>query len=198
MPKKNNTDEKNQKSKSKRDLFKKGELGYVVGIILVFLVIAGGVGGGFVLHLSNTSPEFCGSCHVMEKNVNSYLTSNHMDNVHFQAGVQCKDCHDYPVSAEIASGFNFLVGNYSVGPDGELIKVKYDDQMCLDCHISYPFMARATEYLMRNPHNNHNGELPCQTCHLSHDSQIDFCSGCHENGGQRMIETASTYREVTN
>ena len=132
----------------------------------------------------------------MDENVNSYLTSNHLDNVHLQAGVQCKDCHDYPVSAEISSGVNFLMGNYNVGPDGKLLKVQYDDQMCLDCHISYAFMGRATDYLFRNPHNNHNGELECRACHMSHEAQIDFCSSCHSNGGQRMIEDKTTDRGV--
>jgi len=194
--KKQDKEETKKEVKPKRNLFKKGEVGFVVGITLIFLVIAGGAGGGYLLHLSNTSPAFCGTCHVMDKNVSSYMNSNHLDNVHFQAGVQCKDCHDYPVSAEIDSGVNFLVGNYSVGPDGELLKVEYDDQMCLDCHISYPFMARATDYLFRNPHNNHNGELECRTCHMSHEAQIDFCSSCHTNGGQRMIEDEATERGV--
>jgi hypothetical protein len=29
--------------------------------------------------------------------------------------------------------------------------------------------------------------MPCNTCHISHGQQIDFCSQCHDNGGQRMI-----------
>ncbi len=194
--KKQDKEETKKEVKPKRNLFKKGEVGFVALIILIFLVIAGGASGGYLLHLSNTSPEFCSTCHVMDRNVSSYMTSNHLDNVHFQAGVQCKDCHDYPVSAEIASGVNFLVGNYSVGPDGELLKVEYDDQMCLDCHISVEFMARATDFLARNPHDNHNDDLNCRTCHMSHEAQIDFCSSCHTNGGQRMIEDEATERGV--
>ncbi len=194
--KKQDNETKENEGKLNQNLFKKGESGFVVGIILIFVFIAVGTSGGYLLHLSNTSPEFCGTCHIMDENVNSYLTSNHMDNVHFQAGVQCKDCHDYPVSAEISSGVNFLLGNYNVGPNGKLIKVQYDDQMCLDCHISYAFMARATDYLHRNPHFNHNGELECRTCHMSHEAQIDFCSSCHNNGGQRMIEDEPTERGV--
>jgi hypothetical protein len=194
--KKNKTEEKNQNPKPKRNLFKKGEVGFVVVIILIFLVIVGGAGGGYLLHLSNTSPEFCSTCHVMDKNVNSYLTSNHLDNVHYQAGVQCKGCHDYSVSAEVASGVNFLMGNYRVDPNGDLLKVEYDDQMCLDCHISDAFLAKATDYLFRNPHNNHNEDLQCRSCHMSHEAQIDFCSGCHTNGGQRMIEDEPTDRGV--
>ncbi|MAT41915.1 MAG: hypothetical protein CL609_06210 [Anaerolineaceae bacterium] len=189
-PKKNN-------GKLKQNLFKKVKISFGVGIILIFLVVAASASGGYLLHLSNTSPEFCGSCHLMDENVNSYLTSNHLDNVHFQAGVECKECHDYSVGAEISSGVNFLLGNYSVSPNGELLKVQYDDQMCLDCHISYEFMGRATDYLFRNPHNNHNGELECRACHMSHEEQIDFCSSCHSNGGQRMIEDETTEREIT-
>ena len=28
----------------------------------------------------------------------------------------------------------------------------------------------------------------CLQCHISHGEQVDYCSSCHENGGQRMIE----------
>lgn len=158
----------------------------IVGIVAIVLVVAGAGTGGYLIHLSNTSPEFCATCHVMDKNVTSYLTSNDMDNIHSQAGVQCKECHDYPVSAEIASGIRYVTGNYTVGTDGELLPVEYDDDMCLQCHISYEHLAASTDFLHRNPHDSHNGQLECKTCHVSHGDQIDYCGTCHDNGGQRM------------
>lgn len=160
----------------------------VVGIAAIVLaIVAVGTGtGGYLVHLSNTSPEFCASCHVMQKNVTSYLSSNDLDHVHAQANVQCKECHDYSVPAEITSGVRYITGNYTVGADGELLPVAYSDEMCLKCHISDDFLANATDFLHRNPHKSHNGELACKTCHVSHGDQINYCGSCHDNGGQRM------------
>jgi hypothetical protein len=162
-------------------------------IAIVVLAVLG-LGGVAVIHQSDTNPNFCGLCHIMQPNVTSYLSSNHLDAVHQQAGVQCKDCHDYPVTAEVASGVKFILGNYAVTPQGELLKRKYDDQMCLKCHVSNDHQAIATDYLPRNPHNSHWGVLPCNSCHFSHVAQFDYCSQCHENGGQRMIENPAAPR----
>jgi cytochrome c nitrite reductase small subunit len=159
----------------------------IVGIIALVLVIAGGAAGAYMIHLSNTSPEFCATCHVMKPNVDSYLNSNNLDNIHDQANVECKECHDYPVTAEISSGIKFLVGNYTVGKDGKLLPVTYSNEICLKCHISYEHIAQETAYIDKNPHKSHQGELPCKTCHVSHGEQIDYCSSCHNNGEQKMV-----------
>ena len=168
---------------------KKKRLGVwaILGIIAGVLVVVGGAGGGYLIHLSNTSPQFCATCHIMDYNVTSYLTSNDLDNVHFQAGVQCKECHDYPVPAEIRSGVKFILGDYTVDDEGKLIPVTYGNDMCFQCHISYDHMADSTDYLTHNPHNSHNGELPCKTCHVSHGDQVDYCSQCHTNTNQRIL-----------
>lgn len=171
--------------------------GIVVVVVIVFLGVGITTGGGLI-YLSNTSPEFCGSCHIMQKNVKSYLTSNHMDHVHAQANVQCKECHDYPIPAEIYSGISYAIGNYTVDSKGELLQVSYSDDMCLKCHISDEYLAAATDFLHRNPHKNHNGKLECRACHISHGEQINYCGTCHDNGGQRMtgevIERRGTLR----
>ena len=159
----------------------------IVGIIVLVLLVGGGAAGGYIIHLSNTSPEFCQVCHIIEPNVTSYLTSNNLDNIHYQAGVQCKECHDYPLDAEIIGGIKFLVGDYSVDNEGKLLPVTYEDDMCLQCHISKEHVAQLTDFLYRNPHKYHNGYPTCKTCHVSHGEQIDFCSQCHDNGKQRMI-----------
>jgi len=172
----------------------------IVGIAVVILAITlvGTGTGGYLVHLSNTSPEFCASCHIMEKNVNSYLSSNDMDNIHAQANVQCKDCHDYSIPAEISSGIRYITGDYSVNSKGELLPVSYSDDMCLKCHISDEYMAKATDFLHRNPHKSHNGQLDCKVCHISHGDQINYCGTCHDNGGQRItgeeIERLTTLR----
>ena len=172
----------------------KKQIWTIVGVVVLILVIAGVGTSGYLIHLSNTSPEFCATCHIMQRNVTSYLTSNDMDHVHAQANVQCKDCHDYPLEAEITSGVKYVIGDYTVGDDGELVPVTYSNDMCLKCHISYEHMAVSTDFLYRNPHKNHNGELECKTCHVSHGDQIDYCSTCHDNGGQRMVGGEITSR----
>ena len=160
----------------------------IIGIIAIVLIAVGGTGGGYALHLSNTDPEFCASCHPMENNVRTYLSSNYLANIHYQAGVTCKDCHSYPVSAEVTSGINYFLGNYSVLPNGDLAPVKFSNEMCLKCHISYAHLAVLTDYLAANPHQSHYGDLPCSTCHVSHGPQIDYCGECHQNTEQRMLD----------
>lgn len=184
----NNISEEEKKIKKEKKIKNNKKLGAVaiIGIIVAALVVVSGAGGGYLVHLSNTSPDFCATCHIMQPNVTSYLTSTNMDNIHEQANVECKGCHDYPLKAEITSGIKYLTGNYSVEADGSLSPVSYTDTMCLECHISYDYVAQQTDFLIRNPHDNHNGRLSCSTCHLSHSEQIDYCSECHDNGGHRM------------
>jgi len=159
-------------------------IGANIAVLVIAVLFAS---GSYVVHLSNTSAQFCGACHVMQPNVTSFLTSTNLDHVHQQAGVQCKDCHDYPLSAEIKSGINFLTGNYTVDKSGNLQAVKFSDALCTKCHISAQHVATLTDFLAKNPHDSHNGQLPCNTCHVSHGKQIDYCGQCHDNGGQRLV-----------
>jgi nitrate/TMAO reductase-like tetraheme cytochrome c subunit len=141
---------------------------------------------GFSFHIYiKTNPGFCSTCHNMASHVTSYLTSNHMDNVHAQAGVMCKDCHsDFTVLDETQSLVKYVTGDYKK----VFTKRKYGDDMCLQCHISMEHLAMQTSYLVRNPHASHWPDLKCVTCHISHGNQVNYCAQCHENGGQRMIE----------
>lgn len=182
-PEPENKEDVIKKAKSK----KKMGVWAIIGIVVLALVVVGGAAGGYMIHLSNTSPQFCATCHIMEPNVTSYLTSSDLDNVHYQANVACKECHDYPVSAEISSGVKFLLGNYTVDEEGKLLPVTYGDDLCFKCHINYDHVAAKTDFLAKNPHMSHNGQLPCKTCHVSHGEQIDYCSTCHDNGKQRMV-----------
>lgn len=150
-----------------------------VGIIVVMAVVFGTMG---MVHLSDTSPEFCASCHNMERHVDSYLNSDNLDAVHARANVMCKDCHDYPLPAEIESGIKYITGNY----DESMPRRKFSQDMCTDCHISIQYQANKTDHLEKNPHASHWPDLQCTNCHISHGEQIDYCSQCHDNGGQRM------------
>jgi hypothetical protein len=150
-------------------------------VILLVIVIAI-AGSGAALYASDTNPEFCAVCHNMQGHVDSYLNSNHMDNVHAQANVGCKDCHDYPIPAEVESLVRYVTGAY----DKNMPRRKFDQEMCLKCHISLEYQANRTDFLVRNPHLSHWPDVPCGTCHISHGEQVDYCGQCHDNGGQRM------------
>ncbi|MDR3575933.1 MAG: cytochrome c3 family protein [Anaerolineaceae bacterium] len=176
--------------KKKPDWLKISIIADIVVVALIAIVLA----GVEVEHQSNTNPKFCALCHVMQYNVNSYLTGNNLDHVHALAGVQCKDCHNYPISSEVSSGIKYITGNYTTTSAGSLPQMKFDDAMCTKCHISEQHVAQLTDFLTRNPHDSHFGPLPCSTCHISHGQQVDYCATCHDNGGQRMIGAPITPR----
>lgn len=158
---------------------------FTLVLLLVFIVLVIGISGFSFHSYTKTNPSFCASCHNMESHVTSYLTSNHLDNVHSQANVMCKDCHsNYTVFDETKSLFTYISGDY----DEIFTKRKFDSEMCLQCHISMEYQAEQTVYLARNPHDSHYPELQCTTCHAAHSNQVDYCSQCHDNGEQRMIE----------
>jgi cytochrome c nitrite reductase small subunit len=171
------------KAKKKPNWFK---ISIIANIVIVALIAVAAASMG-IIYQSDTNPNFCGTCHIMDRNVTSYLTSVNLDHVHAEAGVECKECHDYPVSAEISSGFKFIIHDYKTDEEGMLAKRKFGDDMCLQCHISNDFVATQTDFLARNPHRSHFGALACNTCHVGHGEQIDYCSTCHDNGGQRMV-----------
>jgi nitrate/TMAO reductase-like tetraheme cytochrome c subunit len=163
-----------------------GKIGIITSIVLI-AGIAFSLAGMVVINQSDTNPNFCATCHIMQTNVTSYLTSVNLDHVHEQAGVECKECHNYPLSAEISSGIKFVTGNYAKDENGNVKARKYGDELCTKCHISLDHVATLTDFLFRNPHASHFPDLACSTCHVAHGTQIDYCSTCHSNGGQRMI-----------
>lgn len=164
-----------------------------IALVVILLVNIGVVAAFALDHQARINPQFCATCHNMETHVDSYLNGTHLDNVHRQANVGCKDCHsDYAVKDELASVWSYVTGDY----EKIFSKRKFDEQMCLNCHISLDYQATQTDFLSRNPHQSHWPDLRCGSCHLAHEEQVDYCSRCHENGGQRMtgdpIETRSS------
>ena len=163
----------------------------LIALILVLVLNFSVAAGWAVDHESRTNPEFCSNCHIMNRYVQTYQAENYMASIHREANVGCKDCHsNYSIGDELTSGFNYLTGNY----DEVLIPRKFDDEMCTQCHISLEYHAARTDFLTRNPHMSHWPELRCTNCHISHDDQVNYCSRCHENGGQRMTGEPITPR----
>ncbi len=125
----------------------------------------------------------------MQANVESYLTSNHLDHGHAEAGVMCKDCHsDYGIRDEIQSVLNFVTGNYMSNADGSFPKRDFEDGICTQCHGDMIGVVLSTDVLCYNPHNRRMGTFICDSRHVSHGPRSDNCNGCHTNGGRCMIE----------
>jgi hypothetical protein len=155
-------------------------------VAIVVLVVLG-LGGMEIIHQSDTNPSFCASCHIMESHVDSYLNGSNLDHIHAQAGVQCKDCHDFPLSEEIRAGIAFFTSDYEVDEEGELVQRDFGDEICTQCHVSLENVKRQTDFLYYNPHDTNMGVFTCNTCHISHGEQIDYCNECHYADSQRMV-----------
>ncbi len=51
---------------------------------------------------------------------------------------------------------------------------------CLTCHGgSYGRLAADTVNDQPNPHQSHQGELACSSCHHVHKASVTMCSSCH-------------------
>jgi cytochrome c nitrite reductase small subunit len=152
----------------------------IIANIVLVVIIAVGVASVAVINQSNTNPQFCATCHLMKQYVDSYTSSTNLDHLHAQATIQCKQCHDYPLSSEISSGIKFVTGNYYVPLGFDKLATK---EFCLKCHGSYTKIAELTANYDpdsgRNPHQSHNGELDCFNCHKSHGQSQLYCSQCH-------------------
>lgn len=156
----------------------------VIVLVLVLSLNLAVIAALSVDHYSRTSARFCASCHIMKPYADSYQASDHMDSIHRQAHVGCRDCHaGYTVLDELESVWRY----YGWGDDQELLGRRvFDQAMCTRCHISMQYHAARTDFLVRNPHLSHWPDLVCGDCHPAHADQIDYCSYCHDNGGQRM------------
>jgi hypothetical protein len=51
---------------------------------------------------------------------------------------------------------------------------------CLTCHGgTYQKLAASTAKDTPNPHESHQGEIPCSACHHVHKSSQLICNNCH-------------------
>jgi hypothetical protein len=111
--------------------------------------------------------------------VESYYTSQHTDNLHYQAHVVCKDCHVVGVGEALREVWAYVTGDYSnpLVPERRVQK-----ETCLYCHRSYEALIQSTEHLARNPHAGHWPDMECDLCHKAHQPSVDYCGRCHESG----------------
>lgn len=63
----------------------------------------------------------------------------------------------------------------------EINKDEKGREACVACHGYYPEMIKRTEKPGEevNPHDQHDGELPCTECHKGHKPGVNYCEECH-------------------
>lgn len=147
---------------------------------LALVVLAG------AMEVSST-PEFCGSCHVMKPYYESWKSSTHNR-------VACVDCHIPPgITAELRKKYEavsmvvrYFTGTYGTNPWAEI-----DDAACLRCHERRLIEGREMFSDVHFDHRPHLTEmrrgkkLRCTSCHsqLVQGSHITVtastCILCH-------------------
>lgn len=91
-------------------------------------------------------------------------TPQYLADRHVARGVQCAACHGQDA------------------PKAALPEDKDRHEPCVACHGFYDKVAQRTvpkNPEEMNPHSQHDGNLPCTTCHKGHQPGKNYCAGCH-------------------
>lgn len=146
-------------------------------IILIALVVIG-VGGTSAVVKASDNPQFCTLCHNMQPMYDSYHDSNLLANSHAKAEVKCHDCHESSLSIQTEEGIKYITGNY----ESPMKTREFPKEMCLKCHNYNDVKAKTVfpEDNGSNPHDSHNGDLECYTCHKMHEPSKALCMDCHQ------------------
>jgi nitrate/TMAO reductase-like tetraheme cytochrome c subunit len=158
---------------------------FVLAIVVAFGLVAV---LGFV-QVSST-PQFCGTCHIMKPYYESWKHSSH-------GRIACVECHISPgVTAEIRKKYEALsmVAKYFTGTYGTKPWAEVEDAACLRCHERRLLEGRVDFHGVIFDHRPHLTEtrrgmkLRCTSCH----SQIvqgahltvtsSTCALCHFKG----------------
>lgn len=145
----------------------------IIMVLFVLLVLANAI---YALWEASYNPSFCSICHIIRPYVESYRTSEHTDNIHYQANVGCKECHvTTPIDA-LGEVVAYVTGNYQE----PLSERRVENDVCLTCHRSYESLAERTAHLSRNPHDSHWPNVRCTLCHKAHRPSENYCAQCHD------------------
>lgn len=145
----------------------------ILMMIAAFIVIVGGTGIGLVK--ASEKPAFCSACHNMESYYASYEDKGLLANKHAKAGVTCHDCHQDGIGKKMEEGVKYVTGNY----ENPLEKRDFGTrEFCLQCH-DFDEVKSKTNFEESNPHDSHNGEQDCNTCHSMHQESKVMCLDCH-------------------
>lgn len=199
---------------------KKGKSRVIILTVVIVVVLLFGT-GGIVYATQHSNPEFCNAiCHApMDAYVESFMEGTSVNpqqtDLEFPLGVTihaqsdqdivCVTCHTDGIDAQIQEGISWVTGAYTL-PLNLTMTVKEPTQAhersgittCLSsgCHegiSSLDDLKEATSDLKRNPHESHNGDQNCTTCHQMHEQSVNTCTQCHADA--QMPDGWLTYNE---
>jgi nitrate/TMAO reductase-like tetraheme cytochrome c subunit len=161
-------------------------VGVVVALVVLFVIAV-------VAFAAMNRIETCGSCHVIEPEVETY-----MQTAHYAAGVSCQDCHTKPgvfnYFVRNLQGVTHLV-NYISDTYQQPITTFVGANNCVQCH---PKEEIERDIVVGQIRVNHTGlreeGYQCLTCHanISHpgtqlevarmpqDTVMSVCASCHD------------------
>lgn len=163
------------------------------------LVIALGIVAMLVMVQASSTPQFCGTCHIMKPYYDSWKDSSH-------GNIACVECHISPgITAEVRKKYEalsmvakYLTHTYSENPWAEV-----EDAACLKCHERRLLEGREEFHGVAFDHRPHLVEsrrgmnLRCTSCHsqMVQGTHIavttSTCALCHFKG-QPLNEGLST------
>jgi cytochrome c nitrite reductase small subunit len=152
----------------------------VLIVVLLAVVVLGGVGAAGLWRYHQT-PQFCGTCHIMDPYLESWQSSTYGANTHAQYDVACLDCHEPTLEQQLDELKVYLQGDYEI----PLRELKYPKESCYECHEHGTYeeivemTAELAETVGANPHASHYGEMECRLCHRMHEESEDYCAQCH-------------------
>jgi nitrate/TMAO reductase-like tetraheme cytochrome c subunit len=133
---------------------------------------------GFVAVLKDSeNPQFCTLCHNMQPYYDSWHDSNLLANKHAKANVNCHDCHEPSLAQQTEEGIKYITGDFET----PLKKREFAKDFCLKCHDFEQVKAKTIFDNRYNPHDSHNGEQECISCHSMHQQSKVMCSECHSS-----------------
>jgi len=150
--------------------------------VMVLMLVVGAVIAEPVYQKVSSNPAVCGTCHVMDKYLDSYNHEGLLANTHKEAALVCKDCHHATLIESMREAFVFATGDYSY-PFAEREEFGSAKSCLGECHGEMEDVVALTAELEEyNPHDSHLGEMECNMCHKMHRPSVSFCADCHGEG----------------
>lgn len=142
-------------------------------VIILALVSFGGYQSIHFYSYMQHDPDFCNSCHLMEKPWDRWESSEHSE-------VSCHSCHQQSIFANAKLIASFALGGYERVESHAFV----DNKVCMSCHES-----GSPEWLQvagTTGHREHAEEqnIACTKCHSVTVHRFEapgtICSVCHE------------------
>jgi len=177
----------------------KGQMKYLLflafGVVLVYACI--------IAYSYFETPEFCGSCHSMQHEYETYKNPGNsiMGKAHLENETSCSDCHNSPgLAGAIYSkgkGAFWAVKEYTgtanVG-DAEL-----SNENCIRCHDELRLNKKIEAVEGEKEHYKEGKK--CYDCHTVHSGTFGFskkgCLACHNMSEEQLQAHETTTKNLT-